>query len=947
MNGIKASWSKSFIKGTFFFLIFTFLIFSTSGVCIANGRIVYGPESFFRGTGEPVTESRIVDTTGFNSPFTMFVQNGNDKGGARISSAYIWIDGVEILGPSDFSLEVESLKIPVILSGTSKLEVRLTSEEQGSVTILIKEERLQVVLERQNAVTKLITPENGGVLAATGSDGTHFSLQIPPNALPEAQEITITPIADIPDLPFSGGLLGGVHFEPEGLVLFAGATLTITPSSIPEPQTIIPAGYREGGLYLHLYPMLIKGDDLLFSVSHFSGILVGLGNNGDFLDLLNYWRRTEYQYIQRIASILRGLRKAGADLSNLTFAQKVQLWTAFRNWYYKAVLPVMLTTIEPGNTQCDNFDPIHIAFKAFYSWWKHFEILGMESFTPGIESKSLSEMRLEWQEKARSGFENILTECSQGCSDIESFCEKTPRTLKLVELLRWLVISFPEVSEDLLEVLCGGHLLDFAIGIELVPPEASLDIGESVSVITYVKTLGGDYIAPREEAHDISWSLSNDTIVAMEVSGETPPRSATLEGKKEGSTEVIATLRECEQEEPFEGRANITVGPSDNSVDIALVIDSGNATYDYIGMPLWDCAEDACVDWGRDCDEDDCVGWDQIWTDWTGWWGLCGSPGEQLPGKFQVENPEDLPPVLGISLQKDGPFVSGPLPITLTCDNNYVAKTDQLWFKALKEGTVRVGYCIGYTCDPLSSVGVQWEEKISVGTAVPRPVNPPGLRQIGAQVAAELGAKFKNYRFAATAFGAYPEYAVPCSGYDDSEWYLYDFRPLWDTAPYRDFLDLTSSDSTISDALSHVRLICDDPLPVYPPYGGKSVYTAVIHTINDFAWREDAFRTAIVFSVNPACWEYGDTSPYCDTEKGSGYTSQDVIDAAIAANVRLIMINAGWGSYKERMRGPFQEIASQTNGWYTEDYLNFWPMLTAFEKSFQWVLDEEPRLGRQ
>ena len=264
----------------------------------------------------------------------------------------------------------------------------------------------------------------------------------------------------------------------------------------------------------------------------------------------------------------------------------------------------------------------------------------------------------------------------------------------------------------------------------------------------------------------------------------------------------------------------------------------------------------------------------------------------------------------------------------------------------MEEGVATVGFCIGSEdCDPLRTSYGQWEETKTVGTAVPRPVDPPGLRQIGAQVASELGSKFENYRFAATAFGAYPEYGVACSGYNGEEWYLDDFKPLWDTAPYRDFLDFTSNDSTIDEALGNVRLICDDPLPVYPPYGGKSVYTATIHAINDFAWREDAFRTVIVFSVNPACWEYRDTFPYCDTEKVSGYTSQDVIDAALAANVRLIMINAGWGSYRDRMRGPFQEIALQTNGWYTEDYLNFWPMLTAFEKSFQWVLDEEPRLG--
>ena len=49
------------------------------------------------------------------------------------------------------------------------------------------------------------------------------------------------------------------------------------------------------------------------------------------------------------------------------------------------------------------------------------------------------------------------------------------------------------------------------------------------------------------------------------------------------------------------------------------------------------------------------------------------------------------------------------------------------------------------------------------------------------------------------------------------------------------------------------------------------------------------------------------------------------------------MMNAGSGSYEAKMRGPFQEIALQTGGWYTEESSDIWPMLHALETAFDVV----------
>jgi hypothetical protein len=549
--------------------------------------------------------------------------------------------------------------------------------------------------------------------------------------------------------------------------------------------------------------------------------------------------------------------------------------------------------------------------------------------------------------RAKRQFERHFTGVSDECKDADSWEIKKIYLKRLLELYFSTEHQFLEDERMVsYEDMCGAFLWEGNTWVQLytddiVPPDhddltLELEVGDEVEVHARIFTRiceEADWrCGPEVELpYSGQWAWGSFDTNVFEVESEYA-RSGRVKAAGDGQAILIAQMPEFE-EDPYllQGLADVIVGTQEG-VDIALVMESGNATYDYVGLPLYWCDEDACLGWPGD-----------TWWDPASFWGLCGSPGEQFLGNFQVEDPG----VLAISVDEDGPFGAGPLSITFTCGDDGIAKTDKLWFKPLAEGVTRVDYCIGETCDPLlydpdrSRFG-WWGDEFSIGTAYQDPIEPPGLIQIGSQVAALLDNKFSDYRFAATAMGAHPEFAVECSGYEGQEWYLPDFDPWWDTTPYVDFLSFTSDPSTVAGGLGQIRPICSDPIPVYDPIiGGKSVYSATIHAINDFAWRSDAeLRTLIVFSVNPACYEVPDDPPYCDVEKGSGYTRQDVIDAAIAADVRLIMINAGWGSYRERMRDPFQEIALQTDGWYTEDDLDFWPMLTTFETSFDWIWNQ-------
>jgi len=450
--------------------------------------------------------------------------------------------------------------------------------------------------------------------------------------------------------------------------------------------------------------------------------------------------------------------------------------------------------------------------------------------------------------------------------------------------------------------LCGG-IWDSSISyIEIQPSELVLEVEERVQLEAIIHCPPPHYLC----TGDLNWKSVDEQVVTV--------TQGFVKAVGGGKTYVLAGSPDIPL--PNTKTAKITVDSP--SVDIALVIQSDYSTWHHIGEEVWGCREHACI------------GWPNIERDRESFRGLCGPDGDELPGRFQVEDPG----VVGIALDKEGPFAGGPLTITFTCKNG-IARTDYLRFRAISEGVTKIGYCIGSdTCDPLLPHRFgHWQKEFTVGTAWVDPIDPPGLRQIGNEVAAELAVRFEDYRFAATAFGAHPGYAVPCSVED---WYFPEIT-FWDLAPYRDFLDFTDNPFAIAEGLGQIKPICDDPLDVPGRSDGKSVYSAMMHAIQDYTWREDAFRVLIAFSVYPACWEWGDTPPYCDTEKVSGYTSNDVITAANEAGITLIMMNSGWGSYYDRMQWPFLNMAEKTDGWYTEDWSDFWPMLRAFESAFEWI----------
>src|SRR5665648_96250 len=132
-----------------------------------------------------------------------------------------------------------------------------------------------VALDESNAAEAVI-PVEGGVLRATGADGTLYTLDIPADALLNETKIRIVPTA-VSGLPFGGEQTYAAQLEPEGLFFNNYATLTITPpQEIPLDEQIF-FGYQAEGQDLIFAPPVVDSKDIKISILHFSGYGVTKG----------------------------------------------------------------------------------------------------------------------------------------------------------------------------------------------------------------------------------------------------------------------------------------------------------------------------------------------------------------------------------------------------------------------------------------------------------------------------------------------------------------------------------------------------------------------------------------------------------------------------------------------------------------------------------------------
>lgn len=262
--------------------------------------------------------------------------------------------------------------------------------------------QVSYVLEESQAVQQPVTID-GGNLSATGSDGTRYTLTIPPDALIEDAEIKMTPITRVSGFALEGGAVAGIKLEPEGLRLFNFATLTVTP---PGGAAVPAAGFasKEGGEDFHLYPLVLDPEVLSLKLMHFSEVIVYYGDgiyipiDPDAFVPVDLEAQLEHQ----IAEVIQHERDAQimGEESDPEATNKLEaLLDAYYNLYIEPMLPKIASDCKYGKANVG---------KAV-AWVRQVELMGFgERFAQ--ESDAIGTARM-------AGLENCWKEMIGECFD--------------------------------------------------------------------------------------------------------------------------------------------------------------------------------------------------------------------------------------------------------------------------------------------------------------------------------------------------------------------------------------------------------------------------------------------------------------------------------------------------------------------------------------------------
>ncbi|HEX7895364.1 MAG TPA: PKD domain-containing protein, partial [Terriglobales bacterium] len=99
---------------------------------------VFGPQQFDRTTGPPNQYSTTFTLpVGAGSPFQLTVQNGDSAGNHRVSSGWIYVNGMQIVSPSDFSQSVATISRAIALSTQNTVQITLASQPGSFITLNI------------------------------------------------------------------------------------------------------------------------------------------------------------------------------------------------------------------------------------------------------------------------------------------------------------------------------------------------------------------------------------------------------------------------------------------------------------------------------------------------------------------------------------------------------------------------------------------------------------------------------------------------------------------------------------------------------------------------------------------------------------------------------------------------------------------------------------------
>jgi hypothetical protein len=292
-------------------------------------------------------------------------------------------------------------------------------------------------LDEQDKVDVLI-PQTGGQVSLTLANGIAFRLDIPKEALSSDQEVVMTPISSIDGMLLSGGLIAGVQLEPEGTVLLAPATLTITVPNGYDPKQMVGIAYHGQGEGFHLTPATGDGKTITLPILSFSGHGAGSGTSNSI----------NQQAAQATASQSDGDQQAMAAAINkyIDTGDSSEIVQLLDDLFDNHIKP----DLEAAITDDTKLDP---AGAAFLQWGAAISLLGLQDQVGNRET--IGENRLI------KGLKNAFDQAYKRCLANQDVSELGNMHRRLRELGLFGDQEYSMVTKEDKLLQCGTFKLSF------------------------------------------------------------------------------------------------------------------------------------------------------------------------------------------------------------------------------------------------------------------------------------------------------------------------------------------------------------------------------------------------------------------------------------------------------------------------------------------------------
>lgn len=188
----------------------------------AHAAPIFGPKSFVRDTGTPPEFQQLFQCGGSASTYKLIIANGNPDGSNRVTSAHVWLNGQEVVGPESFNKQVAEIRTFVTLLPSNDFRIRIEGSPDGILSIRIS----------------AVIGTSGGFVASSGG----ARLSVPPGALDQEVEASIDDVAftDLGvTLPSGFNFIRGVAIDLGGKALANEADLAISAMASPTDHLIV------------------------------------------------------------------------------------------------------------------------------------------------------------------------------------------------------------------------------------------------------------------------------------------------------------------------------------------------------------------------------------------------------------------------------------------------------------------------------------------------------------------------------------------------------------------------------------------------------------------------------------------------------------------------------------------------------------------------------------